>query len=197
MDMTFFLIMFAVSYLMGSLSSAIIICKLCGLPDPRTKGSGNPGATNVLRFGGKQVATAVLLGDVFKGIVPVVIVVVFGAPAWVATLTAFFAFTGHVFPIFFGFRGGKGVATYLGTMLGVAPIMGVIAIAAWLVTALVTRYSSLSAVVMSIAVPIAGYFFLGWAAALPLVLMTIILLFRHHENIKRLMDGKEPKIGKD
>lgn len=193
--MTFFLIMFVVSYLLGSISSAIIICKLCGLPDPRTQGSHNPGATNVLRFGGKKVAAAVLLGDAFKGLIPVTIVVIFAAPDWVVTLTALFAFLGHVFPIFFGFQGGKGVATYLGTMLGACWLLGVIAIGSWLLTALATRYSSLSAVVMSIVVPIAGYFFFGFEATIPLIMMTFILLFRHGENIKRLLKGQESKIG--
>ncbi len=195
--MTFFLIMFVVSYLLGSISSAILICKLCGLPDPRSKGSGNPGATNVLRFGGKKIATAVLLGDVLKGLIPVIIVVMFDAPNWVVTLTAFFAFLGHVFPIFYEFQGGKGVATYLGTMLGVYWLLGLIAIVSWLLVAAITRYSSLSAVVMSLVVPIAAYFFLGVEATLPLLLMTVILLFRHAANLKRLSAGKEPKIGKD
>lgn len=193
--MTFFLIMFVVSYLLGSVSSAIVICKLCGLPDPRTEGSGNPGATNVLRIGGKKVATAVLLGDVLKGLVPVVIVVMFNAPGWIVTLTAMFAFLGHVFPVFYQFQGGKGVATYLGTMLGVFWLLGLIAIGSWLFTAAILRYSSLSAVVMSIVVPIAGYFFLGFEACIPLVIMTLILLVRHTDNIKRLIKGKEPRLG--
>ncbi len=194
--MTFFLIMFAVSYLLGSISSAIVICKLCGLPDPRTQGSKNPGATNVLRIGGKKAAAAVLVGDVLKGFIPVMIVVLLDAPAWVITLTAFFAFLGHVFPVFFGFQGGKGVATYLGTMFGTFWLLGVIAAGTWALIAGITRYSSLSALVMSIVIPIVGYFYFGLEATLPLLMMTIILIFRHVNNIKRLCNGSEPKIGK-
>jgi glycerol-3-phosphate acyltransferase PlsY len=185
-------------YLLGSINSAMIICKLMGLPSPRSIGSGNPGATNVLRLGSKKAAALTLIGDAVKGFVPVLVAHFFHLPmAWIC-LVALAAVIGHIFPLFFGFKGGKGVATGLGVLLGIQPLLGLAVLVTWLVVAGITRYSSLAALISVILTPFYGYFLLdkNLSAVGVLVLIALLILARHHANIKRLFQGKESKIFK-
>jgi len=190
-------LLYAFAYLTGSLSSAIILCKLAGLPDPREQGSGNPGATNVLRFGGKKLATAVLLGDVLKGVIPVVLAVMLDVSITVIALVGLCAFLGHLYPIFFGFRGGKGVATALGVMFGFNWTIAILVIAIWILISLVFRLSSLAALCAAAAAPL-----ISWLLhadnniTLSITVMSALLIARHHSNIRKLLAGTEPKIGK-
>ncbi len=190
------LILFIImAYLLGSLSSAVIYCHLAKLPDPRTHGSMNPGATNVLRLGGKKAAIITLLGDGLKGFLPVIIASILGIKGFPLALIAFAAFIGHLFPIFFQFRGGKGVATFFGLLLGLSGLLGIAALATWLLIAYLFRYSSLAALVTAGLVPIYG-FLLGATSYVPvLAVISLILIGRHHENIKRLLRKEESKIG--
>lgn len=193
------------AYLIGSLSFAVIVSRALGLSDPRSYGSGNPGATNVLRSGSKIAALLTLLLDGFKGWLPVALVHAFGAPhglgAGTEALVGLAAFLGHLFPIYFGFKGGKGVATSAGVLLAFAPWLGVATIATWLIIAVFFRYSSLAAGVAAIFAP--AYYFLGggiaWTLRPPIfwaiAIMAIILLERHRGNFKRLLAGDESKIG--
>lgn len=187
-----------IAYLLGSLSTAILTSKLLRLPDPRTTGSGNPGATNVLRAGGKKAAIITLIGDVGKGWLPVFVAVQLGVfPAWAVGLIALAAFLGHVFPVFYGFRGGKGVATALGVMLGVSPLAGLLVLLTWLVVAAIWRYSSLAALVAAALAPV-YIVLLGadhWVSA-SVALMSVMLFVRHEGNIRRLLRGEETKIGR-
>jgi len=186
----------SLGYLMGSLSSAIIICKLFSLPDPRAQGSGNPGATNVLRFGGKKIALLVLSGDILKGFLPVLIAQYAGIAPMPLALVAFAAFLGHLFPVFFGFQGGKGVATALGVLLGLAWPLGLSVIAIWLLMATVFRISSLAAIAAAVAAPLITWLILPQTAYVVAVLaMSILLLIRHRSNITKLRQGIEPRIG--
>ena len=194
-----------VAYLMGSLSFAVIVSRVMGLDDPRSYGSQNPGATNVLRSGNKVAAIATLLFDALKGYLPVLLVKVFGpdfgfddvAVAWVAIA----AFIGHLWPVFFGFKGGKGVATAAGILFGVEPLLGLATLSTWLIVAFFFRYSSLAALAASLFAP-AYYVFgdkLAWqtseAELLAVLAMSALLLMRHKENITRLVTGQETKIG--
>jgi len=182
------------AYLIGSLNSAIVLCKLAGLPDPRSQGSGNPGATNVLRFGGKKLAATVLLIDVIKGVIPVVIASALGLDiVWVAA-TAFAAFIGHLYPIFFQFKGGKGVATALGGFLALSlPLAGAILLT-WLVVFVISRISSLSAIVAASLAPLYGIWLIDSLGARWIIfVMAAMLLMRHSSNIKRLLSGEESK----
>ncbi|MEG3000039.1 MAG: glycerol-3-phosphate 1-O-acyltransferase PlsY [Comamonas sp.] len=194
-----------VAYLIGSLSFAVIVSRAFGLNDPRTYGSGNPGATNVLRSGSKKAAAVTLLLDALKGFVPVVLVKVFGPQFGLEegslALVAIAAFLGHLFPVFFQFKGGKGVATALGVLLGISGWLGLFVLLTWLAVALITRYSSLSALIASIAAPVYYVLLDGslWSAEKPLTLaiiaMSALLLWRHAQNIGRLLKGQESKIG--
>jgi glycerol-3-phosphate acyltransferase PlsY len=193
------------AYLIGSLSFAVIVSRVMGLDDPRTYGSQNPGATNVLRSGNKVAAIATLLFDALKGYLPVMWVKVFGpdfglddfAVAWVAIA----AFLGHLWPVFFGFKGGKGVATAAGILFGVEPLLGLATLGTWLIVAFFFRYSSLAAVAASLFAP--AYYLFGdkvvWqtseAELLAVLVMSGLLLIRHKENIMRLVSGQETKIG--
>ncbi len=183
------------AYLFGSISSAIVVAKALGLPDPRTTGSGNPGATNILRSGGKSAAAVTLVGDVLKGVVPVLLARAVTNDAWTLALVAAMAYLGHLYPLFFGFRGGKGVATALGVYLALNPWMGLALIAAWLVTALVSRYSSLAALVAAAVSPLCAWQLLP---GIPFLLMSIVLagllFWRHRSNIQRLTAGREDQI---
>lgn len=193
------------AYLIGSLSFAVLVSRVMGLNDPRTYGSGNPGATNVLRSGSKAAAALTLLLDAAKGLVPVLVVKTWGAQ-WGLTegavaLTALGAFVGHLFPVFFGFKGGKGVATALGVLLGVSGWLGLLVLLTWLLVALVSRYSSLAALLASLAAPVL-YLLLGgvlWPMESPIlaaiVVMAGLLIWRHAANIGRLLRGEESKIG--
>jgi acyl phosphate:glycerol-3-phosphate acyltransferase len=179
-------------YLLGSVSCAIITCRIMGLPDPREQGSGNPGATNVMRFGGKKAAGITLLGDFLKGFIPVYLAHSFGMSFLVQALVGLAAFLGHLYPLFFGFKGGKGVATSLGVLLGFSWLLGLAVIGTWLLVYKLGNISSLSALIASLLSPIYAWFIVGEitivAAA---VLMTLLLLYRHKSNIQRLIAGEE------
>jgi acyl phosphate:glycerol-3-phosphate acyltransferase len=186
------LIVLICAYLIGSLSSAIVLCKLAGLPDPRSQGSGNPGATNVLRFGGKKLAATVLIIDVIKGVLPVVIACLLGLDqTWMAA-TAFFAFFGHLYPVFFDFKGGKGVATALGGFLALSPLMAGAALLTWIVIFAISRISSLSAITAAAMTPVYSLWLIDSINARWIVLMmAVMLLLRHKSNIQRLFSGEE------
>jgi glycerol-3-phosphate acyltransferase PlsY len=182
------------AYLIGSLSSAIILCKLAGLPDPRSEGSGNPGATNVLRIAGKKLAATVLILDVVKGIIPVAIATLLGfSTTWIAA-TAFAAFLGHLYPVFFQFKGGKGVATALGGFLALSlPLAGAILLS-WLVVFVISRVSSLSAIIAAALGPVYSLWLIDSVNARWIILvMAMMLLYRHRSNIQRLLSGEEGK----
>jgi len=184
-------------YLVGSIASAIIVCRLFGLPDPRSDGSGNPGATNVLRLGGKKAAAITLLGDVLKGLLPVLLAAAMNQSADVIGATAVAAFLGHLFPVFFGFKGGKGVATAFGAVAGMS-WLGVAGMGlTWLLVAAISRYSSLSSLIAVSLMPVYLWYFTGaWALVVAGVVIAVFTVARHHGNIRRLLAGEEPKIGK-
>lgn len=186
------------AYLLGSFSSAIIVCRLMGLPDPRTEGSGNPGATNVLRIGGKKAATLTLLGDMLKGYVPVALAMWFGLTTDVVIAIGVAAFVGHLWPVFFAFQGGKGVATELGVLFGLHPVIGLVIAGVWLLIAKGLKISSLAALIAMALAPVMVWFWtqgeLSWT--LGVALMSVILMIRHKSNIQRLLSGKESTIGR-
>jgi glycerol-3-phosphate acyltransferase PlsY len=189
-----FIILIAFAYVIGSLSSAIIVCKLLGLPDPRTTGSNNPGATNVLRIGGKIPALITLVGDIFKGVIPVLLAKAFGIDGFLLGLIAIAALAGHIFPVFFGFKGGKGVATALGGLLGLSFIVGILAIITWVVVAAIFRYSSLAALAAFVLAPVYALIFTQAHYVIPIIIITLIIIWRHFDNIMRLKSGTETKI---
>ncbi|RMG58220.1 MAG: glycerol-3-phosphate 1-O-acyltransferase [Gammaproteobacteria bacterium] len=183
-------------YLVGSLSAAIITCRLMGLPDPRSSGSRNPGATNVLRLGGRKAAAITLFGDLLKGLLPVLAARLLEQPVEVQGLVGLAAFLGHLYPLFFGFRGGKGVATALGVYLALDPRAGLAFIAIWLIMAALTRISSLSALTASLAMPPLFWWLSGSRRLAALVgLMVILVYWRHRSNIRNLLNGTEGRIG--
>lgn len=183
------------AYLVGSISAAIITCKLLNLPDPRTQGSNNPGATNVLRIGGKKAAAIVLLGDGLKGFLPVFIGLQFGLNQQALALIALSAFLGHVYPIFFGFKGGKGVATFIGGLLALNYLIGLAFIATWLFVAKVLKISSLSALIATLLTPIYTYFLTQEFTTTYIILIICLWIFyTHRSNIKRILSGQEGTI---
>lgn len=186
-----------IAYLLGSLSTAIVVSKLLRLPDPRHTGSGNPGATNVLRYGGKKAAIITLIGDVGKGWLPVFVAAQLGIfPTWALGLIGLAAFLGHVFPVYYRFGGGKGVATALGVLLALNPLVGGLTLLTWLVVAAIWRYSSLSALVAATLAPVYFVFLEpDFWLALIVAAMAVVLFIRHDTNIRRLMRGEEGKIG--
>lgn len=185
------------AYLLGSISFAVITSKLFGLADPRTYGSGNPGATNVLRSGKKAAAALTLFGDAAKGWLAVFLAIQFALPDVQVALVALAVFLGHLFPVFLRFKGGKGVATALGVLLALNVWLGLGGLATWLLTAAVFRLSSLSALVAAAATPVYAVL-LGlpreWVLASGI--MSLLLIWRHKSNIRNLLAGKEAKIGK-
>jgi len=185
------------SYLLGSISSAIIVCKICNLPDPRTKGSGNPGATNVLRIGGKKLAAFVLIFDGLKGAIPVMLAHYFGLNLFELTIILLSAFLGHVFPIYYGFKGGKGVATYLGGLIGLNFFVGLTFSIIWLIVAKVMKVSSIAALTATLLSPIYFYFITTHdvRATMVIFLINLFIYFTHRENIRRIMNGEEGVIG--
>jgi glycerol-3-phosphate acyltransferase PlsY len=186
------------AYLLGSISSAIIVCRLMGLPDPRTQGSNNPGATNVLRLGGKKPAAITLLGDSLKGLVPMVLAHLLNASPTVLALTGAAAFLGHLYPLYFGFKGGKGVATALGVQFGLHWGIGVGVGLIWLFVAKVVNISSLSALVSMALAPFIVW--LIWPApelVVMQILISLILFWRHRSNIQNLRQGTEGTIQND
>jgi glycerol-3-phosphate acyltransferase PlsY len=187
-------IAFIIGYLFGSIPFGLILTRLAGTPDLRSIGSGNIGATNVLRTGRKGLAAATLLLDALKGTVAVIIAGSIGGPN-AAMLAALGAFLGHLFPVWLKFRGGKGVAVYIGVLLGLFWPAAVVFCVIWLTTSLVTRYSSLSALVASFVTPLFLWWFGHAALASLFSVLTLLLFFMHRENIKRLQAGTEGKIG--
>ncbi|WP_246540141.1 glycerol-3-phosphate 1-O-acyltransferase PlsY [sulfur-oxidizing endosymbiont of Gigantopelta aegis] len=180
------------AYLFGSISAAIITCKVMGLPDPRTQGSNNPGATNVMRIGGKKAAAITLLGDMLKGLLPVLIAMAITREELTLALVAAAAFLGHLYPIFFGFKGGKGVATSFGVILGVSWPVAIAMMLTWLGVAYGLKISSMSALVAAALAP----FYFWWLTGsnvyvIMAVLISSLLIWRHRSNIKRLLDGTE------
>ena len=182
------------AYLLGSVSSAILVCQLFGYGDPRESGSGNPGTTNVLRIGGKKAALLTLLGDMLKGFIPVALALWMQQPQLIVGVTGLAAFIGHLFPVFFRFKGGKGVATFLGVILIYNIFLGFYAVICWLICAWAFRISSLSALITAITLPFFAWFFYPQQFVILLV-MSALLIIRHHENIKKLLQGKESNIG--
>ena len=184
-----------IAYLFGSLSAAIILCRLLGLPDPRTQGSGNPGATNVLRIGGKKAAAATLFLDMLKGLLPVLLARALEAPLEIQAAVAFAAFLGHLYPVFFRFQGGKGVATALGVLLGLNWLVGLATIATWLVMALLFRISSLAALTAILLTPLYVWLLDRQVPLLAVAgAITLLLFWRHRSNIRKLLDGTEGRI---
>lgn len=195
-DYSLILVVFA--YLLGSVSSAIIVCQLMGLPDPRGEGSGNPGATNVLRIGGKRAAGITLLGDMLKGLLPVLLAWYMQVDMLVLALVGVAAFVGHLYPIFFKFQGGKGVATLLGVLFGFNVWVGLATAGTWLFVAKVIKISSLSALVAMALAPVYVWLILDkqWALIIATVAMVVLSFWRHRSNIRRLLKGEESLIGK-
>ncbi|MFM7227400.1 MAG: glycerol-3-phosphate 1-O-acyltransferase PlsY [Betaproteobacteria bacterium] len=195
------LVFAALAYLLGSVSFAIVVSKLFRLADPRTFGSGNPGATNVLRTGNKAAAALTLLGDCLKGVVPVALAVTFDERLSIGdagiALISVAVFAGHLWPLYFRFKGGKGVATALGVLLGLNPVLGVATALTWVVIAYAFRYSSLAALVSALFAPFYYTLLFGLnTIGLAVLLMSVLLIWRHKTNIGNLISGKESKIGK-
>lgn len=183
------------AYLLGSVSTAIVVCRLMGLPDPRTEGSNNPGATNVLRIGGKKAAALTLAGDSLKGALPMLACHLLGVPVLVFALAGLAAFLGHLYPVYFGFKGGKGVATALGVQFGLYWPIGVTVGLIWLFMARIVKISSLSALVAMGVAPIAVWYF--WPEIELVVMQAVvsaILFWRHRSNIRNLLSGTEGRI---
>ena len=194
------LLFIAVAYLIGSLSFAVIVSRAMGLPDPRSFGSGNPGATNVLRTGRKAAAALTLLGDALKGWVVVVLAGAlaprFGVSEGIVLLCALAVFIGHLFPVFFRFQGGKGVATALGVLVGLDPWLGLACLATWLVMAGVFRISSLSALTAAVLSPVYATLMMGWGnTAMTVLVIALLLVYRHKSNLVKLVSGQEARIG--
>ena len=203
--MIFSLLATLIAYLVGSLSFAVIVSRAMGLSDPRTYGSGNPGATNVLRSGSKPAAIVTLLLDAAKGWLPVMLVKWFG-PAWdlsegAQALAGLAAFLGHLYPVFFAFKGGKGVATAVGVLLAFEPLLALATLVTFAIIVFFSRYVSLASMVAAVFAP--AYYLIGdgvaWTASgaktLALIAMGLLLIWRHRENIQRLLAGTEPKLG--
>lgn len=199
------LVAIVLSYLLGSLSFAVIVSKSLGMADPRSYGSKNPGATNVLRSGNKGAALATLLLDALKGWIPVFLIQHFGSGLGmgqgVAAIAGLAAFLGHLYPVFFGFQGGKGVATAAGVLVGIAWLLGLATGVTWLIIAVFFRYSSLASIVAAFFAP--AYYLIGGEIAWPLdltvllslVSISLLLIWRHRENIRRIATGTESRLG--
>ncbi|OAP87691.1 glycerol-3-phosphate acyltransferase [Acidithiobacillus ferrooxidans] len=184
-------------YLVGSIATAILVARALGLGDPRLSGSGNPGATNILRIGGRKAALLTLLGDLIKGVVPIVIARLLGLEDWALAAVALATFLGHLYPVFFGFRGGKGVATALGILLALLPVLGLSVLGLWILVFAVTRVSSMAALLAAIgAVPIV--FAVPPETSMRVLIMVLVplILWRHRSNIRRLLDGSESPFKK-
>lgn len=194
--MTGFIVFLIIGYLIGSVSSAVVVCRLMGLPDPRTQGSGNPGATNVLRFGGRVAGALTLAGDFLKGLLPVGLAVTLDRPEAAVAAAGVGAYLGHLYPVFFGFRGGKGVATGLGALLGWSWIGALATVAVWLLVAAIWRFSSLAALVAFLLAPVFLWFVTGSPElAGAMLLLTALTYWRHRSNIRNLIAGTEDRIG--
>lgn len=185
---------FILAYLIGSISSAILVCKIAGLPDPRTTGSHNPGATNVLRLGGKRLAAFTLVGDILKGFIPVLLTALINPTPWVIGGVMLFSVLGHLYPIFFHFKGGKGVATFIGALFGMHWAVGLAFVITWLIVAVFSRISSLAAIVAMILAPVYTWLLVNIILAGFVLCISLLIILRHKENIKRLWKGTEPKL---
>lgn len=200
MELTLPLIATLLGYLIGSISFAVVVSRLMGLDDPRDYGSGNPGATNVLRSGNKKAAILTLMLDALKGFIPVCAVVAFGAPYGLgegtAALVGMASFLGHLWPVFFGFKGGKGVATGAGMLLGLNPLLGVATLLSWVIVAYFTRYSSLAAIVAAVFAPFYHWLIWGFGpTTIVCAVLAALVVWRHSGNIRKLLDGTESRIG--
>lgn len=187
------LLMIIAAYLLGSISSAVLISRLYRLPDPRNSGSGNPGATNVLRLGGKSAAAMVLVADILKGMLPVWISYFLGINPFLLGIIGIAACLGHIYPLFFHFQGGKGVATALGALAPIGWDLSGMLIGTWIIALAVTGYSSAASLIAALSAPM-----LTWLVkpeyTMPVSMLSCLIIFRHHENIRRLLDGEETKI---
>ena len=189
------IVLIFLAYLLGSISAAILVCKLLGLSDPRTGGSGNPGTTNVMRLHGKTAAFLTLTGDVFKGIIPVLLAKVIVGSEFIIALSGFAAFLGHIFPIYFKFKGGKGVATLIGILLATHWLLGLAYVITWILTAAIFRYSSLAALIATLSIPFYTYFLeQNFQYTVSFSMIAVILFWRHKSNIHNLLNNKERKI---
>lgn len=189
-------LLIVIGYFAGSLSSAIIYARLTGQTDPRKVGSGNPGATNMLRTQGKKAAVLVLAGDILKGVIPIIIGHLLGLSSFWLGLVALAAIVGHLFPVFFAFKGGKGVATTIGVVIALSPSLGLCCLLTWGIMALVFRYSSLASLTMAISLPFYAYLLHELALLPSMLLVAALIIIRHRSNIHKLLLGKESKIGK-
>ncbi|MGI9230019.1 MAG: glycerol-3-phosphate 1-O-acyltransferase PlsY [Gammaproteobacteria bacterium] len=195
--MSLYITIVILAYLLGSVASAVVVCRSLGLSDPRAAGSGNPGATNVLRLHGRKAAALTLIGDVLKAVPAILLLHYLQAPAAFIAAAGLAAFLGHLFPLYFGFRGGKGVATLVGILSATDWSLGVAFILTWLLVALVTRYVSLAAMVAAVLMPLYSYYLLpdNTAYIVSTALMSLAVLSRHRSNISNLLAGEEDKIG--
>lgn len=194
MSILLLLLFIVIGYLSGSLCSAVIVSRLFSLPDPRSEGSKNPGATNVLRLAGKKYAAMVLAGDMLKGFAPVGLAHVLQLSPMIVSFTCLAAVIGHMYPLFFGYQGGKGVATAIGGYFGINFMLGVLVVAVWLIVANLSRYASIA----SMAAVFSALFFSMYLAGLQifsaLFIIATLVVYKHRNNITRLLDGEEPKI---
>jgi glycerol-3-phosphate acyltransferase PlsY len=204
MNITLDLLLIPIAYLIGSISFAVVVSKFMRLPDPHSYGSGNPGATNVLRTGNKLAAVLTLIGDALKGYLAVMLArILLGDESLTSTLNSWFlcgvvvaVFLGHLFPIFHGFKGGKGVATACGILFGINWILGLATLGTWLIVAMFMRYSSLAALAAAVFGPIYFVFLFGFQPmGIALLVVCLLLIWRHRSNIHNLMNGKESRIG--
>ncbi|HZV98815.1 MAG TPA: glycerol-3-phosphate 1-O-acyltransferase PlsY [Methylophilaceae bacterium] len=180
------------AYLLGSISFGIIVSKAFGLPDPRTVGSGNPGATNVLRSGKKAAAILTLLGDAAKGWIVVWLALRYQLPVWLISVLAVTVFLGHLYPVYYGFKGGKGVATALGVLLAISPWLGLAVLLTWVAVFAIWRFSSLAALVAAGMAPLYALFLLPYKGyAVTALILSLLLFWRHRGNIRKLLDGTE------
>ncbi len=184
------------AYLLGSIATAIPVARIMGLPDPRQVGSGNPGATNILRHGGKKAALMTLAGDLLKGFLPVLGARLMGLDEWTVAAAGLATFLGHLYPVYFGFRGGKGVATALGILLGLNPLLGAITFSVWLLVFALTRISSLAALTAALVTPaIAWILFVGQVFPGLVSILALWIIWRHRSNLLRLLRGEEEGFG--
>ncbi len=184
------------AYCLGSISTAVLVCRWMGLPDPRSQGSQNPGATNVLRTGHKGAAAITLIGDVLKGLMPVFIAMHVYKTPLIVGLVMLSVFLGHLYPIFFQFRGGKGVATAAGAFLALDLVLGFVLIGIWLLMMGLFRMAALSAVVVALIAPCYVWHRLGFPFAIPVAMISVLIIWRHRSNMQRLWQGTEPTVGR-
>ncbi|MGL5410867.1 MAG: glycerol-3-phosphate 1-O-acyltransferase PlsY [Shewanella sp.] len=194
-QLTLTLLMVVAAYLAGSVSSAVLVCRIRGLPDPRTQGSGNPGATNVLRIGGASSAAMVLFFDMLKGALPTYLAYLMGINAISLGIIAIAACLGHIYPLFFGFKGGKGVATAFGAMAPIGDDLAICLLASWVIFLLISRYSSLAAMITALLAPVYTWW-LDDRFTIPVAMLSTLIIIRHRENIQRLLKGEETKVSR-